>query len=118
MPEGVKQLISASFYKRNGKHAGFHIKGHSGYSEAGSDIVCSAVSAIAQTTLLGLIEIVKPEMDYKIDQEGEIDCIIHKETNEGALMRAELLIDTMRLGLESIKQNYGKYLSISEREVT
>ena len=111
-------MIHASFYKRNERLTGFHIKGHSGYSEAGSDIVCSAVSAIAQTTLLGLIEIIKPEMDYKIDQEGEIDCIIHDKTNESAQTRAELLIDTMRLGLESIKQNYGKYLSISEREVT
>ena len=111
-------MIRASFYIRSGKPVGFHIKGHSGYAEAGSDIVCSAVSAIAQTTLLGLIEIVKPEMDYKIDQDGEIDCVIHTNTNEGELDRVELLIDTMRLGLESIKQNYGKYLSISEREVT
>lgn len=111
-------MIRASFYIRNGKLSGFHIKGHSGYAEAGSDIVCSAVSAIAQTTLLGLIELVKPQMDYNIDQDGEIDCIIHKGTNEGALDQAELLIDTMRLGLQSIKQNYSKYLSISEREVT
>ena len=111
-------MIRASFYLRNGKLAGFHIKGHSGYAESGNDIVCSAVSALAQTTLLGLIEIVKTEMDYSIDQSGEIDCIILTNTNEGAQERAELLIDTMRLGLESIKQNYGKYLSISERELT
>ena len=33
---------------------GYKVSGHAGYSEEGSDIVCSAVSALTQAPLLGL----------------------------------------------------------------
>jgi uncharacterized protein YsxB (DUF464 family) len=32
---------------------GYKVSGHAGYSEEGSDIVCSAVSALTQAPLLG-----------------------------------------------------------------
>ncbi len=38
-------MIKAVFYRRKGKAAGFCITGHSDYAEAGSDIVCAAVSS-------------------------------------------------------------------------
>ncbi len=111
-------MIKATIFKRNGSSCGFHIKGHSGYAESGSDIICSAVSAVAQTTLLGLLEYVSPTLDYSISDHGEIICNIPKDLNETALKHAALLIDVLRLGLESIQDNYGEYLRVSEREVT
>ena len=44
------------------------IKGHSGYSEAGSDIVCASVSSILITTVNALISI-------------DEDCIIYEESD-------------------------------------
>jgi len=35
------------------------IEGHADYAEHGSDIVCSAVSAVLQTAQLGLLQIAK-----------------------------------------------------------
>ncbi len=39
-------MITASFTKQNGAYTGFRVCGHSGYADAGSDIVCAAVSAM------------------------------------------------------------------------
>ena len=39
-------MIKVVFYKSNGNYYGFRESGHSGYDEAGKDIVCAAVSEI------------------------------------------------------------------------
>ncbi len=44
-------MISASFSERGGVLCGFRICGHSGYAEAGGDIVCAAVSAMTMLTV-------------------------------------------------------------------
>ena len=41
-------MTRAVFYRRNGRLIGFDIKGHSGYAESGSDIVCAAVSTLTE----------------------------------------------------------------------
>lgn len=40
------------------------IKGHSGYANQGSDIVCAGVSALMNTTILGLQQIEKEFPSY------------------------------------------------------
>ena len=37
------------FRDAEGRYTGFEVKGHSGYAEAGSDIVCAAVSILTTT---------------------------------------------------------------------
>ncbi len=43
-------MICAEFFRKNGSPVGFRISGHSGASEAGTDIVCAAVSSAAYLT--------------------------------------------------------------------
>ena len=39
-------MIKCEFFTENERITGFSVSGHSGYAEAGSDIVCAAVSAV------------------------------------------------------------------------
>ena len=43
--------------RRAGRFCGLSVSGHSGYAEAGGDIVCAAVSAITELTANGITEI-------------------------------------------------------------
>ena len=54
--------------KVNIKEDEITIKGHSGYSEEGSDIVCASVSSISITTVNALLSI-------------DEDCIIYEESD-------------------------------------
>ncbi|NLK35279.1 MAG: ribosomal-processing cysteine protease Prp [Gracilibacteraceae bacterium] len=46
-------MIKIVIYKaKEGRIKGFKISGHSGYGIRGTDIVCSAVSALGQTAIL------------------------------------------------------------------
>ncbi len=47
-------MTKIEFFDQGGRIAGFRCQGHSGYAEAGTDIVCAAVTAVvrmAQTNI-------------------------------------------------------------------
>ena len=82
------------------------VKGHSGYSESGSDIVCASVSSILITTVNALISI-------------DEDCIVYEE-NDGYLnikikKHSEVidkLIDNMISLLKELQKQYKKNIEI------
>ena len=47
-------MISAVLFREDGRFTGFRAGGHSGYAEAGSDIVCAAVSILTCTCVNAL----------------------------------------------------------------
>ncbi len=102
--------------KQHDKLVGFEIKGHAEYADPGQDIVCSAISALGTTTILGLTERLLLPVGYE-SEEGYQYCVLGKELMAAQYEQAELLLDTMLLGLQAIQANYGEYLNITEREV-
>lgn len=83
---------------------GFRATGHSGYSEEGSDIVCAAVSALAQTALLGLMKYAPGQVEYQVD-DGLLSVDISGDSPQG-----QVILETMVLGFEQIVQQYGQYV--------
>lgn len=105
------------FRTAKGDIAGFEAKGHTGYGETGLDIVCSAISAVTQTALMGITELLKLDAGVTV-KKGNLYCMLDKNIDESAQKAANLIFETMLLGLGSIKQNYhDNYLEICEREV-
>ena len=49
-------MINVQAKKENGHYKSFHINGHAMYAEAGSDIVCAAVSALVINTINSIEE--------------------------------------------------------------
>ena len=56
------------------------IKGHSGYSEHGSDIVCASVSSICITTVNALLSIDEDCITYE-ENDGYLNIKIKKHKN-------------------------------------
>ncbi len=52
-------MISIIFYKSGGRLTGFCCSGHSGYSDAGSDIVCAAVTSAVRLCECTLNDVLK-----------------------------------------------------------
>lgn len=95
-------------YDKNHELRGVDITGHAGYSEAGSDIVCAAVSALSQTTLLGLLKYGGERIRYTVDEKtGFLSIRVVQAT---AVLTA--LLDTLLLGLHEIAQQYPTYVAL------
>ncbi|MCL2756260.1 MAG: ribosomal-processing cysteine protease Prp [Firmicutes bacterium] len=89
---------------------GFSIRGHANFGNHGQDVVCAAISAIAQTAVLGLIEVAKisPDIDKS---DGWLSVVIFE--NEQRLdIRA--ILDTMVTGIRNIATQYPKHIKIEE----
>ena len=102
-------------FRSCGKITGFEAKGHSGYADEGSDIVCSAISVLTQSAVMGLIDVAAIPAEYSVE-DGSLSCNLPKLDAEER-KKADMILETMLLGLRSIQEDYHGYLKITEREV-
>ncbi|MBO5503061.1 MAG: ribosomal-processing cysteine protease Prp [Lachnospiraceae bacterium] len=102
--------------RRKGKYSGFCCDGHTGYAEAGEDIVCAGVSAIVINTVNCLEDLLEEDISYSYEEEGgRIELKFRSEPSE----KAEFLIDCMIHGLKWIRLQYGSdHLDYQVREVS
>lgn len=90
-------------------------KGHSGFAKRGSDIVCSAVSAIVQTALLGLIDISVKEVEYtRKDGDLVFKCPTTSDSTEG--IKQQTILRTMLLGLRDMENGYKAFIKLEEQQ--
>jgi uncharacterized protein YsxB (DUF464 family) len=110
-------MIKIIIYKAHKSEiTGFKVTGHSGFNAHGKDIVCSAVSALAQTALLGLMKVAEVDVSYKID-EGFLTCNLNNPESGDKRIMCDAILETMYEGFKSIKESYIKYIDIVEEEV-
>lgn len=103
-------MVKAVFYKKDDDFYGFSVKGHAEFDEIGKDIVCSAISAI----VIGGLNALKNIEYFKISIEsGDVECIAHKLPNN----HDKIVIETIRIQLESIRKDHQKKLSIIDERM-
>lgn len=104
------------FRNKTGDICGFRLKGHADFAEAGSDIVCSAVSVLTINTINCIELFTKAKFECKTDEnKGGYLSFALSETKEGRADKdAQLLLKTMLNGLSDIEKEYGLYISINE----
>ena len=109
---------TVTFLKRSdGALLGYRANGHSGYAESGADIVCAAISALTQTTLNGLKNVLKAPVMFDQDDDGAfIEAILTPEASEDQIWQAQLLLVTLLEGLQAIQREYPRNLRIIFKE--
>lgn len=101
-------MITVNVYRdENGKINDVFVSGHSGYDENGKDIVCSAVSTAVLLTA-SLIEKICPKYSFVTDEKKVTMTLKLLESNDVSNIVIENLVDF----LESLKENYTKYIKI------
>ena len=109
---------TVTFVKRSdGALLGYRAEGHSGYAESGADIVCAAISALTQSTLNGLKNVLKAPVMFDQDDGGAfIEAMLTPEATEAQIQQAQLLLVTLLEGLQAIQREYPRNLRIIFRE--
>lgn len=99
-----------------GRIAGFEAQGHTDFAESGNDIVCAAVSILTQCAVMGITEYLHEDCARDIS-DGHIYCMLPQDISENAWREAEIILETMAMGLKSLAGTYGDYIKLIEREV-
>ena len=96
---------------------GFSIKGHSGYAEEGSDIVCAGISALVITIENALCQLLKLSPVERGGEDGFLEVLLPEKLTDNQMRDAQLLLSTLHIGLESIAQAYPDYVRLTVRKV-
>jgi len=80
------------------------VHGHGG-GVKGEDIVCSAVSALMQTALSGILHYSEDDVISKM-REGEMLIRVKKNTSQEHRAIFNIILSTLYMGLENIRRNY------------
>ena len=62
-------MISVTVTRKDDSIREITVSGHAGYATHGKDVVCAAVSSIAQTALLGLMRY-EDKVEYQREEDG------------------------------------------------
>lgn len=106
-------------FKDRNNIVGYIADGHSGYAEHGEDIVCAAISVLTQTALLSLnkvCKIRKQDIEFEM-KEGYLEVMLKGVLGPSVREKADTVLETMLLGLESIVEEYPEFITLKYREV-
>ncbi len=108
-------MTKISIVKSNGKYKGFECLGHSGYAEAGEDIVCAAVSSLTINTINSIEQFTDDGFDLEADENtGSIKMYFKDIPSDDST----LLMKSMELGLNAIADQYdGQFVTVKIQEV-
>ncbi len=106
-------MIRVTVYRNDeGRPFGLCVSGHARYAVNGNDIVCAAVSILVINTVNAIRKFTSEELYQRAEEEtGTIEFKVPSKVGHDA----DLLLRSLILGLEGIRNEYGKqYISIHD----
>ena len=92
---------------------GFSVSGHSGYAEAGSDIVCAAVSAVVTMAEATINDVCGAKAKVRIKEEdARITLMLPNSCDEEESVQA--VLSGLLLTLISLREQYPDYIEVLE----
>ena len=114
-------MTTVSFHtEEGGRIVSFEVKGHSGYAEAGSDIVCAAVSILTTTCVNAMESVAGVVPQLSGGKDGELGAMLPSGLPADKLHDCQVLLRALGQGLTDLSEGYPRYvrLSIQERRET
>ena len=92
---------------------GFSVSGHSGYSEAGSDIVCAAISAVVSMAEATINDVCGAKAKVRVKSDtARITLTLPASCDEEDAVQA--VLSGMMLTLISLREDYPDYIEVLE----
>lgn len=103
-------MIVVDFPEASGCQVSLRVTGHSGKAEKGFDIVCSAISALVQTFVGGVEEVLGAELDGKL---GTGSCQLLVKVPEGCSEKLEAICKVFKFGFRKIAESYPEHVKLN-----
>ena len=115
-------MTKVVFYKQDGVFYGFHEIGHAGYGEFGTDIICSALSAMTMLIVNTVETVWGCDVSYKIDDETTDITVTVKEalpkyaSSEEKQFAVSGLIEGYYYQLMDLLEDYSDFIDVDIEE--
>ena len=106
-------MTRCEFFTENERITGFSVSGHSGYSEAGSDIVCAAVSAVVSMAEATINDVCGAKAKVRVKEaDARITLTLPASCDEEETIQA--VLSGMLVTLLSLREDYPDYIEVLE----
>ena len=106
-------MTRCEFFTEEDRITGFSISGHSGYAEAGSDIVCAAISAVVTMAEATINDVCGAKAKVRVkDEDARITLTLPASCDEEESVQAVLA--GMMLTLISLRDDYPDFIEVLE----
>ena len=106
-------MTRCEFFTENDRITGFSISGHSGYAEAGQDIVCAAVSAVVTMAEATINDVCGAKAKVRVkDEQARITLTLPVSCDEEETVQAVLA--GMMITLAGMRDDYPDYIEVLE----
>ena len=110
-------MITAVLYQEGKDLTGCRLKGHSGWAEAGQDIVCAGVSILASSCVNTLENVygIVPRINEEDAGKGILDFDLPAMTEEKN-EKAQTVMSVLKQGLNDLSAEYPQNVTLSIKE--
>ena len=106
-------MTRCEFFMEADRITGFSVCGHSGYAEAGSDIVCAAVSAVVAMAEATINDVCGAKAKVRVkNEDARVTLTLPASCDEEESVQAVLA--GMMLYLCSLRDEYPDYIEVLE----
>lgn len=106
-------MTRCEFFTEDDRITGFSVSGHSGYAEAGRDIICAAVSAAVTMAEATINDVCGAKAKVRVNEEGaRVTLTLPTSCDEENAVQAVLA--GMLLTLCSLRDEYPDYIEVLE----
>ena len=106
-------MTKCEFFTQDDRITGFSVSGHSGYAEAGSDIVCAAISAAVAMAEATINDVCGAKAKVRVkDEQARITLTLPVSCDEEDTVQAVLA--GLMIYLCSLRDDYSDYIEVLE----
>ena len=106
-------MTRCEFFTEGDRITGFSISGHSGYAEAGQDIVCAAISAVVTMAEATINDVCGAKAKVRVkDEQTRITLTLPVSCDEEETVQAVLA--GMMITLAGMRDDYPDYIEVLE----
>ena len=106
-------MTRCEFFTEEDRITGFSVSGHSGYAEAGADIVCAAVSAVVTMAEATINDVCGAKAKVRVkDEDARITLTLPASCDEEESVQAVLA--GLLLYLCNLRDEYPDYIEVLE----
>ena len=106
-------IRAALWTDKDHRFIAWEISGHSGYADAGSDIVCSAVSVLAITCLNSLESVCGIHPAVTGGDDGYLKVRLPSRMTDEQRHDAQVILCTLHQGLRDLAASYPRFVQFS-----
>ena len=108
-------MTTVAFHLEGSRIVGFDVKGHSGYAEEGSDIVCAAVTSAVRLCECTINDVLGLEASVKVRQkDASISLKLPGSLGQTNESTCQALLTALMVYLAELHEEYPENISVLE----